>query len=304
MEPEARPAIDHALYSHLNRAIRTADPLDSCELRFLALNVLFSAYDDWNGEAPHETDTRSQHRSLQRLMTTRLSSDDRCALIDHWSVARLAELPSPILDHDKLRRFRLSDEIPDDVRERASLQYATLVRRLKRLSDRRNARNRDAALNALADVLWMVRSNVVHGEKTLVGPDPQRNQRNRAVAERILSVLDAVLDEVLGHPSVSLVVYGTMVPGGVNESVLAGMEGAWEDVEVQGSRWIDERGLPRFQWQPWTGPPVAAKLFRSSALPGQWSHLDRFEGRTYRRILVRYSAGTDFGVANCYENSA
>jgi gamma-glutamylcyclotransferase (GGCT)/AIG2-like uncharacterized protein YtfP len=301
--PEAQRAIDDALYSHLNRALRRTDPLASCEGRFLALNVLFSAHDDWTGERD-AAGSRSQHRSLQRLLTSGLPSEDRWTLIDHETVARLAELRPTVLDHDKLGRFRLSDDIPDDVRERAAQQHTTLVRRLERLSCRRNGRNRDKALESLADLLWMVRSNLAHGEKTGTGPDPQRNERNRTVAYLVLPVLDAVLDTVLGRPSMALVVYGTLSPGEANESVLAGVEGTWEPVRLEGTQWTDEYGLPRFRWEPMTGTQTSAKLLRSAMLPQHWSRLDQFEGNTYRRILVRYSTTSGFGVANCFQSSA
>lgn len=46
MTPDAVAAVDHALYSYLNRSTALSDPVDVCDLQFRATNVLFSAFDD------------------------------------------------------------------------------------------------------------------------------------------------------------------------------------------------------------------------------------------------------------------
>jgi gamma-glutamylcyclotransferase (GGCT)/AIG2-like uncharacterized protein YtfP len=150
----------------------------------------------------------------------------------------------------------------------------------------------------------MVRSNIAHGEKTVAGPDPQRNERNRAVAKVALPVLDFSLEVVLGNPSCSLISYGTLAPGQVNNGLLDDIDGSWVDAEVNGERWDDEDGLPRFRWNPDMGSSVAIKLLRSTDLPEKWHQLDEFEGNSYRRILVRYVTKAGTGVGTCYEDGA
>lgn len=308
MTPDAVAAVDHALYSYLNRSTALSDPIDVCDLQFRATNVLFSAFDDCTGasESSETGKVRAQHRSLQRslqrLMTTGLPGDDRWELLNHPDVVKLAEFRPLVLDHARLSRFRFSDDIPDDIRSPVSRRHATFVRRLERTAEHPNARNRDETLNALADLLWMVRSNIVHDEKTASGPVPARNERDRAIASAVVPVLDALFDLVLGRPSGSLLVYGTLAPGEVNEAVLATVVGTWEDAVVHGELWTDAIGLPRLRWEPRAGRPLQVKLFRSSDLADHWSRLDRFEGATYRRVIVRFTAAESFGTANCYES--
>jgi gamma-glutamylcyclotransferase (GGCT)/AIG2-like uncharacterized protein YtfP len=303
MVSNVSPTVDEVLF-YLNRSNRATDTLGGCDLRFKALNQLFSAYDESTDEPRGNDVGRTQHRSLQRLLTSALPTETRLCILDNPNVAALAKFRPLILDHSKLHRYRLSDDIPVELREGASEQHLAFSTRFANFDDQRNGKNRDKTLNALADTLWMVRSNLAHGEKTVAGPDPQRNERNAEVAEVVFSVLDVILDEILEKPSCSLISYGTLAPGQVNARVLEHLDGTWTDAEISGVLWDDEHGLPRFRWTPRSETLSAVQVFRSKALPSTWHDLDRFEGSSYSRNLVRFTTEGVSGVGNCYENSS
>ncbi len=86
-----------------------------------------------------------------------------------------------------------------------------------------------------------------------------------------------------------LFVYGTLQPGGVNEHVLATIEGSWQPGSVRG-RLLDEgwgasHGCPGIVLEA-DGPEVNGFLFSSAALPAHWPELDRFEGEEYVRVVT------------------
>ena len=71
-------------------------------------------------------------------------------------------------------------------------------------------------LESLSRAVLIVRNNHAHGEKTLVGPDHERADRNHKVASVVLGVLEDLVDFILGRPSQKLAVYGTLRPGQPN----------------------------------------------------------------------------------------
>lgn len=86
-----------------------------------------------------------------------------------------------------------------------------------------------------------------------------------------------------------LAVYGSLAPGEPNAGQLAALEGTWHRGTVRGELhprgWGMSYGFPALVWHP-DKDPVPVSLFTSTALPGHWSRLDRFEGPGYERRLV------------------
>lgn len=105
-------------------------------------------------------------------------------------------------------------------------------------------------------------------------------------------------------PSHRLAVYGSLVPGGSNHQVVAGVVGAWKRGIVRGrlerEGWGSELGYPGFIWDS-EGPEVEVHVLESLDLREAWPRFDRFEGPDYLRILVpvRLEGGTPT-VANLY----
>lgn len=106
-----------------------------------------------------------------------------------------------------------------------------------------------------------------------------------------------------------LAVYGSLAPGEVNHHAVADLPGTWEDVIVTGMLHSPGPGstsnFPVLRWRA-GGPPVAARLLVSDALPAQWRRLDAFEGAAYRRILVPVHSerGALLAVANLYADAS
>ena len=86
-----------------------------------------------------------------------------------------------------------------------------------------------------------------------------------------------------------LATYGTLAPGRVNESMLAGLTGRWLTGIVRGhlkdEGWGAAHGCPGIVLDP-DGPSVDVHLFESADLAAHWDRLDAFEGPGYQRIPV------------------
>ncbi len=112
--------------------------------------------------------------------------------------------------------------------------------------------------------------------------------------------LEALLDELLDHPSQRLAVYGTLAPGKTNHHVIAEIQGTWDRGWIRGV--LGRIGpYPACRWKP-HAMRIPVQVLSSSRLLDHWERLDRFEGTAYRRILAPVTnAGGRVHVANLYE---
>jgi gamma-glutamylcyclotransferase (GGCT)/AIG2-like uncharacterized protein YtfP len=96
-----------------------------------------------------------------------------------------------------------------------------------------------------------------------------------------------------------LIVYGSLVPGGMYHFLLADLPGTWEKCVIQG-RMGEYWGFKAFQHDD-AGPEHPAWLFTSEALPEKFPELDEFEGEPYRRIVIPARMGDRLVLAYIYE---
>ncbi len=115
---------------------------------------------------------------------------------------------------------------------------------------------------------------------------------------------DRLISSLLAKPGKKLAIYGTLAPGEVNHSQIAGIPGTWAEGFVRGdlqmTGWGAEFGHPALTWRP-DGPRVPVKLFVAPGMERHWRRLDKFEGDGYRRILVPVEDDDGIvAVANLY----
>jgi gamma-glutamylcyclotransferase (GGCT)/AIG2-like uncharacterized protein YtfP len=229
-----------------------------------------------------------------------LQSEARRALLDSRELRSFVGLQPQIMDHDTLRRRRYRPDvpIPPELVRKASEKHRKLVRAYRELE---NGANRDAEVPVLkwtADLLYIVRSNIAHGEKTPHGPDVIKRDRDAQVCLVVTPLQVLLFDLLLDWPSRKLVAYGTLAPGQVNHELLADIPGEWQDCEVRGSISL-RSGLPALSWTP-SGPEVRTQLLTSSELPKRWPLIDTFEGKGYKRRLLPTRTPTGIAIAYVY----
>lgn len=200
---------------------------------------------------------------------------------------------------DKIKRVELTEaELYDTHATHRSLVEATA--QYDELHDRESRKNVGFWLGGL---LYVVRCNLDHGEKTPFGPDLAKAERDVEVLSVALPVVQDVVLRTLEHPEHRFAVYGTLRSGEPNHGLVADL-GAPTDGSVTGSiRQVDS--YPVFRW--WLeGDNVPVELYASPRLTGaRWESLDRHERGSYRRLFVptRIVASGEHVVATIYADA-
>lgn len=145
---------------HLDRAERYGDDeLIRIDELAKAVNVIANRCSDAAGR-PEDGDGRGIRLLLKRCLDTETQN----ALLGSHEVKAIVEF-RPMIETDRPRQS-----------DRPSQAHDRFIRRWHLWDDRPNSTNRSEALVSLADVLWVVRSNSQHGQKSL------GSERNRDLA--------------------------------------------------------------------------------------------------------------------------
>jgi hypothetical protein len=102
----------------------------------------------------------------------------------------------------------------------------------------------------------------------------------------------------MDNPDHRLIVYGTLVPGGMYHYLLADLPGTWEPCLIRGHMG-EYWGFKAFQYDE-HGPELPAWLLTSKALPQKFPKLDAFEGEAYRRLIIPARVGLRRVLAHIY----
>lgn len=267
---------------------------------FDALNRGWNAFRRFATEAPD-----SDWQALKAFVLSLSSGAQAIDLAASGELAALAAVEPPILDHSILLQRGVLGSIDDmepDIRRRAQAKHLRLRRALEDCAPAPARDDLERVLIRAADLLYVIRSNLMHGEK-FAGPDPQRRARDRIIAGAAGRVVGLFFDLVFDRPSTRLVAYGSFRPGGANAAAVADLAGSWNEGSVYGTI-EDMHGVPVLSWG-YGGDPVDVLIFSSDDLPRHFERLDEFEGSRYQRILVHVErADGELVVANCYARRA
>jgi hypothetical protein len=289
--------VDEVL-THINEAADTsqaARATRTCELFFHALNKLWNAFALHDGK-PGRADTPSFISLLQSL-----SEDSRSILLKSTVLKKLVDLTPEVMDHFVLnsRGYRSGQEITPPLMRDATEKHRKLQNALSALIAEKPEATADGVLKKLAEFLFVVRSNIAHGEKAPYGRDLHKARRDEKVSALVVPVQKVIIDLLFDRPSERLVAYGTLCPGGANEEILKQLGGGWQQCWVHGT--IQERGsLSYFRWEP-RDKAIEAMLFTAPTLATSWEELDRFEGSRFQRHVIPVQSQGIWLVANVFE---
>ncbi|KGA02093.1 hypothetical protein KP05_08785 [Cobetia amphilecti] len=86
-----------------------------------------------------------------------------------------------------------------------------------------------------------------------------------------------------------LFIYGPLGPGGLNEHVIANIDGEWSSAYLRGRLENTDHGaehkFPGLVVDN-TGQVIRGHVFSSAQLPEHWDALDDFEGPIYQRTVT------------------
>jgi gamma-glutamylcyclotransferase (GGCT)/AIG2-like uncharacterized protein YtfP len=283
--------------SHCNEAIDSSEWAPTthvCDLFFRALNKYWNAFNHHVAELKRG-DISSFTATLQAL-----PSALKTCILEHAVVRNLVSLSPPVMNHDVLKKggYIPGQGVADSLKRNATEEHRKLQNAFSELQSHQSAESVDRALKWLVELLYVIRSNIAHGEKTPYGPDLQKADRDRTVSAMALPVQRLILDLLLDRPSHRLAAYGTLQPGGPNSQLLDACSGKWDSCTVNGDL-IEKNGLPVLRYSP-IAPDVNAKLLTSPLLAQFWENLDSFEGKEYVRHLIPVHVEDNCVVAHAY----
>jgi gamma-glutamylcyclotransferase (GGCT)/AIG2-like uncharacterized protein YtfP len=236
-------------------------------------------------------------KAFQTMILHGLSSEARDSLLRSAEIQSLVALNPTIMNHDKLRRggYRPDVAIEPNLARDATEEHRKLKNAYRDLHGNCDEIS-ERVIKRVAALLYVVRSNIAHGEKTPYGPDVDKRRRDEEVCACVVPIQELLVDLLLGEPSKKLISYGTLAPGQPNHSLISDLAGAWAECVVRGTM-NQQDGFSRFIWNP-TGSEQTASLLSSDCLPDNWNRIDQFEGKEYRRQLI--PARTPGGIAIAY----
>lgn len=286
-----------SIIAKLNLSREKHSSIEACRHIFEALNLLWNAFRRYKKSDLPE-DVWSDSNSMTLLLE---SFEDKTELLNSKEVEALAKFEPAIMNMDVLKKENYDpNSISEKLRKKAEEEHRKFKNTYIKYFKKRDTLNQDALVKRLAAILFVVRSNLAHGEKTLNGPDLKKIKRDANVCNVMRLLLDFIFELLFNKPSTYLAVYGTLAPGQPNEHLLKDILGDWNDGEVDGNI-IMEEGLPYFEWV--LGSKIAVKIFHSQELPKHFEKIDKFEGRSYARIWVPIRANGSLNVVNIYEKS-
>jgi gamma-glutamylcyclotransferase (GGCT)/AIG2-like uncharacterized protein YtfP len=232
---------------------------------------------------------------------TGLAPKERGAFCLGPRFAALAQLTPQIMNHETLMSLRYDPFlITEKVRKEASEEHRQFANAFQRYSANPQDENlQTALLKKVEQVLFVVRCNIAHSEKTPKGPDMDKTKRDRDVSDLAAAAIEDFFELLFDHPTHRLAVYGTLAPGEPNHSVLSDLSGTWQEGLVQGNL-TDQDGLRSFRWTL-GAEKTKVNVFSSNDLESSFPKLDRFEEKRYHRILVPVETPLGILIANIYE---
>jgi gamma-glutamylcyclotransferase (GGCT)/AIG2-like uncharacterized protein YtfP len=256
----------------------------------------------WNARARLKPDRRPDNDwPLVKGLIQSLPAGDALAILHSKQLRELVMVEPLILNHRKLlhRGFLGSAaHIPVPVRNEASEAHRRLRSALDHLSDENSSSQIGEILARLADLLYVIRSNLQHGEK-FASADPARIARDRVVADRTAAVIELFFDLLFARPSTALAAYGSLSPGGVHHGQLDNVVGEWVQGFVRGR--LREGMFPQLDPTPVADEVSVQLLCHADGLADRWSELDTLEGSDYRRVLVAVRTEVNgIVIANLY----
>ncbi len=292
------------LLPFINKARAADNAIDRCESLCKALNKTWNEFykhrirhDLLN--ATEQEKGRSDTQSFRELMLNGIAECEIQSLCESSSLATLANFDPRIMNHDTLLKKRYDPHnIEPTIVKKATDEHCQMANALARfITTPDDIELRERLLRKLQQLIYLVRSNIAHSEKTPRGPDIEKHERDEFVSVVTANVIDRIFDALLFHPSHRLVVYGTLAPGKANSHRLQDFDGCWIEAQV-GGQLREHDGFVEFVWK---GPKrLPVQVLTSLQLPQKFADLDRFEGPRYLRILVPIVRESEIYVANIY----
>lgn len=285
---------------HFNRA---ADELAAGKPNVGIARTVFDGLNkvqhEWHLDQP-PGDRRREVERFTAMILGELRPEARDVFVCSRELRSLTDFQPQIRDHSTLNRYgyRPDTTIDSGLLSKATAEHRSLRDSFAELQASNTLEAKERVIKQCGALLYVVRSNIAHGEKTPYGPDLLKAERDEAVSAVVVPLLQLLVDLLLDRPSNKLAAYGTLAPSEVNHRVIKNIPGRWQECKLRGSLGYSG-GIPTLLWNP-SGDEIRANLFESTELAGNWDRLDNFEGLAYKRRLVTVETESGIVLANAY----
>ena len=188
--------------------------------------------------------------------------------------------PLILEEHCLTRSYDPPDEQPENERHLAAKKHRDANDALERYKNQPGGI--DNLLGKVISLLWMIRSNIMHGSKNPGHPDLAEVSRGREICARWLGVVDPLFEMLLDYPSRRLAV---CPPEDRHELDSLDHRGKWSTKCSVGGEVESRGGRQAFSWK-YDAEPIDAQVLQSDQLPSLWPKTDAIYGQEYRRIRV------------------
>ncbi len=286
------------ILAHINytRTSSIYKKTELCRYLFDALNKTWTAFNYFQGELG-----RADMPSFRQLLIEGIPNKYIEEFIKSKELQDLVNFEPLIMNHNTLRKrgYRPDKEIEPRLVRETTDEHRQLVNAYRNYKENPSDDTKERLLKKTAQLLYIVRSNIAHGEKTPYGPDLKKAERDEKVSGVVIPVLLKLLELIFDKPDQKLIVYGTLAPNIPNERLLGDIAGTWQDCKIRG-KIVKRHGLEYFKWIQNAGE-IDAKMFVSESLSDKLPSIDQFECENYHRILIPAKVGKHLVIANIYE---
>lgn len=135
-------------------------------------------------------------KAFQTMILKGLDSEGHIKLLDSEEIQKVVSFEPQIMNHDTLRRhrFRPDQEIEPQLVKKASEEHHKVVNAYNSYKSQHSDEVKQCVIKKISDLLYVVRSNIAHGEKTPYGPDLKKKERDEQVCKVIMPLQRLLLN--------------------------------------------------------------------------------------------------------------
>ena len=204
--------------SFINTSREQDEAIGRCDALCKALNKTWNAFFRYRSQVGELNETeksrgeRTDAQSFREFILRGINDRQSLEFCRSVSLRRFCELDPHVLNHDILDRENYTpSDITESIRKKASSTHRALLNAFKEFSQSPSKPLlKEALLKKTTELIYIVRCNIVHSEKTPKEPDLNKSERDRLVSEVTAKVLDDLFDIFLDSPSKRLAIYGTL----------------------------------------------------------------------------------------------
>lgn len=285
------------IISKINTSYSRDNSVDCCSDLFDALNKCWQQYIILSPPKEEPGDIKS----LTHLLLEGLDREQKRAIVISAELKALAVFEPRVMNHDTLRKKNYDPlNIPEKLKIEAQDEHKQLFNSFSRfIVDTTKDELIEPLIKKTAQLLYVIRSNLKHGEKTFKGPDLNKSERDRSVCNLTKPLLNLIFEYIFGFPNKKLAVYGTLLPGKPNHQIIADLKGEWVNGNIRGRIEVRDN-LSVFFWDL-NAELLKIQIFLSEQLPNEYDRLDKFEGALYNRIWILFETNdNEKHIGNIY----